>query len=909
MAEAVVDIEAILEKLPSYALYVDTYTELKYKHLDDVILEYAASMQGFEVDAHALSATFQMQIDDIISQVTNWVLEANSITREYVTEFENVRNPIRERWGAIVAMNSERVSKANDVTQECAAELAALSCSIIERLTSEVSLLKRQVSRAESITQSYVDQVRNLSSSITGLDRAIALVSESQQENARIDHAFCTIVFKPEKQWRHQLKTTALEIEDWKKEIDASTRTLLAPLIEISGLYIGSLQKTVHRDFIQPRKLARMRIDRILAPFEQTRTGYAVMQQKFSRMYEGSSQIMSLCNEFEHIKELSLEDRLPFVKFPKICMEINAYVGATSHAYRAAWRDRQVAALGFNQMSKWTVKSLTANNNPLFGKTISSIFGGSDSIAKENHRRMRAKLRKHYPVCDPHHRLPTSDPHLDIYWRQLDVIAPIDLVEIMAWRIHGEAQYLRHSLRGECGTLWTWLSPHKRSVFSRALVTWFTQFATYRNDFRADFFEFKILNWLRLTMERDLRAESSSAYLVGKFEVRNPLSQSPERFDQWVDLMVREMEGAYIAHSARKLTPTEWNYLQRRYRPPRISRPVTSDLGSSVERPSRRKTIIGPSRRSLAPRKSASLARPRNIKPRSPSLKSRRSPVLNALARPWILPLTPEQFDADHSRDYSTYANSRVVDSQCTDHESRQTMPMQSVEDETTPVTSTETQYPAERTPTVEQPQDETDASPSANDPTAPIYWSHSSQQSPAGNKIIVHYCRTLRSTEEIVQLFLSSKVIGFDMEWKSSASSWDSKQNNVSVIQLANEERIAIFQVALFRPGRTLNDLVSPSLKRLIESPDVTKVGVAIKADCTRLRKYLGIDAKATFELSHLFKLIKFGKDNPKLVNKRGVNLSDQVQEHFGLPLDKSEDVRCGDWTRVLNYQQVQCE
>ncbi|KAJ5096923.1 hypothetical protein N7456_007644 [Penicillium angulare] len=190
---------------------------------------------------------------------------------------------------------------------------------------------------------------------------------------------------------------------------------------------------------------------------------------------------------------------------------------------------------------------------------------------------------------------------------------------------------------------------------------------------------------------------------------------------------------------------------------------------------------------------------------------------------------------------------------------------------------------------------------------TAPLFWSHSSQRNPSGQKLIVHYCRSLQSTEEVAQLFLNSKVIGFDMEWKAQAFSWDSIQNNISVIQMANEERIALFHLALFKPGGTRKDFIAPSLKKIMESSDITKVGVAIKADTTRLRKFLGIQTNAIFELSHLFRLIKFSRSNPKLVNKRGVSLSDQVLEHFGLPLEKSEDVRCGDWTVPLSYRQVQ--
>ncbi|KAJ5727164.1 hypothetical protein N7493_004984 [Penicillium malachiteum] len=196
---------------------------------------------------------------------------------------------------------------------------------------------------------------------------------------------------------------------------------------------------------------------------------------------------------------------------------------------------------------------------------------------------------------------------------------------------------------------------------------------------------------------------------------------------------------------------------------------------------------------------------------------------------------------------------------------------------------------------------------PKVQDAIAPLFWTHSAQRTPSGEKLIVHYCRSLENTEEVAQLFLDSKVIGFDMEWKAQASAREGIRNNVSLIQIANEERIALFQISLFRPATTQKDFIAPSLKKILESPDITKVGVAIKGDTTRLRKFLGIDTKSIFELSHLYRLVKYGLTHPNLVHKRLVRLSDQVEEHLGLPLEKIEDVRCSDWTRPLNYQQVQ--
>ncbi|KAL2860878.1 3'-5' exonuclease [Aspergillus lucknowensis] len=144
-------------------------------------------------------------------------------------------------------------------------------------------------------------------------------------------------------------------------------------------------------------------------------------------------------------------------------------------------------------------------------------------------------------------------------------------------------------------------------------------------------------------------------------------------------------------------------------------------------------------------------------------------------------------------------------------------------------------------------------------------------------------------------------------MEWKAQARALDSIQDNVSLIQLASSDRIALFQISRFVPGNTLKDLVSPTLKRILESPNITKVGVAAKADSSRLRKFLGIDARAIFELSHLHRLVKYYHSNPALINKRVVRLNEQVEEHFGLPLEKDDDVRCSNWASPLTYRQVQ--
>lgn len=193
---------------------------------------------------------------------------------------------------------------------------------------------------------------------------------------------------------------------------------------------------------------------------------------------------------------------------------------------------------------------------------------------------------------------------------------------------------------------------------------------------------------------------------------------------------------------------------------------------------------------------------------------------------------------------------------------------------------------------------------------TKPLHWEYTLYRSPLGEKIKVHYCKTKADTERIARLFFDEEVLGFDIEWKPNATAKEGIKKNVALIQIASEERIALFHIARFRGEDTVDDLVTPTFKYIMQTPRITKVGVSIKADCTRLRRYMGIESRGLFELSHLYKLVKYSPSNASSVDKRLVRLAAQVEEHLGLPLWKGQDVRGSDWSSAdLNYQQVQCK
>ncbi|GAB1314957.1 hypothetical protein MFIFM68171_05167 [Madurella fahalii] len=193
---------------------------------------------------------------------------------------------------------------------------------------------------------------------------------------------------------------------------------------------------------------------------------------------------------------------------------------------------------------------------------------------------------------------------------------------------------------------------------------------------------------------------------------------------------------------------------------------------------------------------------------------------------------------------------------------------------------------------------------------TPESFWSYSLYRGPSANgapnsKIKVHYCTSYNTTERVLkQYFMNEKVLGFDMEWSPFAGKNSGPRQNVSLVQLASPSRIGLFHLAVYPKT---DKLVAPSLKKIMEDPGITKTGVWIKGDCSRLKQFLDIDSRGTFELSHLYKLVKHSSSGEyNLINKHLVSLARQVQDCLELPMFKGEKVRASDWSKPLQMSQI---
>jgi ribonuclease D len=184
-------------------------------------------------------------------------------------------------------------------------------------------------------------------------------------------------------------------------------------------------------------------------------------------------------------------------------------------------------------------------------------------------------------------------------------------------------------------------------------------------------------------------------------------------------------------------------------------------------------------------------------------------------------------------------------------------------------------------------------------------WWSHRLYRGPNNKPVQINYSKAIEDSETLASQFLQEDVVGFDMEWPWNDWKKPDLQNKIGLIQVATEEKIALFHIGL-HPGKTTNDIIAPSLRALIESPKIGKLGVGIlSADFARLRRYFRLDPKGAVELSHIYRLVKFGSWKPELVSTKLVSLARLVEDQLGHPLYKG-DVRTSNWSKPLSQDQI---
>jgi hypothetical protein len=189
--------------------------------------------------------------------------------------------------------------------------------------------------------------------------------------------------------------------------------------------------------------------------------------------------------------------------------------------------------------------------------------------------------------------------------------------------------------------------------------------------------------------------------------------------------------------------------------------------------------------------------------------------------------------------------------------------------------------------------------------PLKKCWWSHRLYRGPENKPVQILYSKTKEESEKIARQFLDEPVVGFDMEWPWNDYKKSELQNKIGLIQIASEDKIGLIHIGL-HPGNTTDDIIAPSLRKLIEDPKIGKLGVGIlSADFNRIRRFFKLDPKGAVELSHLYRLTKFGGHKPELVSTKLVSLARLVEDQLGHPLYKG-DVRTSNWSKPLSQDQI---
>lgn len=701
------------------------------------------------------------------------------------------------------------------------------------------------------------------------------------------------------------------------------------------------ITQDLNNSFVKPPASGRKNMDLVLQPKFAYLHAYVESQETAHMIMENGRYIClalkELLSESPQYEALSRKARSVF------------FLGKDLHQYRAVRR----AAEFYRHLGHTQVHNLASNLDRLGWKTF-GIQRTHQTLKWSYTRMIATSLANWYlPRWSLH---PPRHPELDITWKYIDVLHPFDVARAYDMIILYMSLNIGYMLANDESP--SPIIAKARAHHAKTFHNWHKSFQIAAGSLETEITSLRYITWARLTTESKIYdlGEVPDTVSRGLFCSPNPLSQDLRKFIEYTHafasltnfsaLHAQEIHmrriGTINKENPRiptKVFLTDYLDTERLKKTSKTTAPADRRRNRSSRVASSGVRVKGKTQKSV--RKSDTSKMPPSVEPlpstepspetveRTVGRRKHRTPII--VRKIVVRDVVPPPPSTEHPPEIGSPETvertvgrrkhrtpiivRKVVPSIHSKREystsSRNTLGWSLEEELKSPVNGAdEESYPAiyGEALVASELKSRSSQSPTFRFDNSAQFWSHKNHQDRNGKAITVHYCRTLDSAERVAKLFSESRVIGLDLEWKAQALSTAGIKSNLSLLQIADQDRIALFHIALFQT-RNDQELTPPSLKKILESADTVKVGVNIKADCTRVRRYLGIEVQSQLEISHLYKLVKYSQSNPKLVNRRVVNLSQQVEEILGLPLFKEDNVRCSDWSRPLAYTQVQCE
>lgn len=793
-----------------------------------------------------------------------------------------------------------------------------------------------------------------------------------------------------------------------------------------SAQSVRRLAVEFRRDILRPRVAARRAIDQLLKPYISDAQSYSDMQKIDRDLSQNLNDMQLILGSMKSSPDIRTVKIYKLVRSLKVVERMWDLL-TIAHQYRSFRRQREntegplgdacilelfrsCGAFNPDRMEpfpslKKTIEALV----PDWDKQARPKFSGMSSVDAPNGPLLQTRLLWNFYVRRWEEPVPPPrSPLLNIFWRHIDIIAPVEIALTHGQMLSQELHLLIESLTYPLPESWSGLSRPARLRYCRTIRVTNHKLDMCRTEMKTEYNALRYISWARLQTESRLHHLGLIAPTIqsGLFTPAHALSQNLRRFRDWVVDYTDCVLASTVVSQLRAVQGIKfWSHelsqngslsaesrAHARHRLLRWTERYFNSLTLNARRETRRmarRRLLGSMRRES---KASLTSKPKGNKDSSKTstttmvktegysssnselattnegATNKKRSTVRALRRrnsetkekigvvsaeqsekpsttSQELKISRKSEESGQPDSQSTPPNSPVKrnpsppkpkatdvaqaqnnigkqgEGHQTDDAARQatatsrTKRTRRKHKAASSASLNQSRRYSTRTGTLGEEQSALELPPAGMEAPSrpePLYtsrfWSHKLHKTSGGKDVTVHYCTSLETAERVASKFLSSEIVGFDIEWRAQSAGTDSVTDNVSLIQLANEERIALFHLAVFRPGRAVEQLVPPSLRKVLESPDIIKAGVSIKADCTRVRRYLGMNVRSQFELSHLYKLVKYAGSNPGLINRRVVNLSQQVEEHFGLPLDKDDDVRCGDWSQILTDDQIHC-
>ncbi|KAI8995900.1 ribonuclease H-like domain-containing protein [Gaertneriomyces semiglobifer] len=177
-------------------------------------------------------------------------------------------------------------------------------------------------------------------------------------------------------------------------------------------------------------------------------------------------------------------------------------------------------------------------------------------------------------------------------------------------------------------------------------------------------------------------------------------------------------------------------------------------------------------------------------------------------------------------------------------------------------------------------------------------------------------YAKTVIGTAKLLKV-CSAEIVAFDMEW-AVFRKLGQAERPTSLIQVCNDKHIGLFHIHHMKPPRSsvqLGTEVDPApsstfpapLRRLIEDPNIIKVGLNIGGDARKLKRDYGIEMQGWLDLMDLAKEVADDLRSIRsplykefwnhMAGRSRISLLNLCELTLGVTLDKDSGVRMSNW------------